>query len=108
MLDISKQGHDRALSGMINQKVSLCPSNYVMKDNFYLQSLQKLTPKQWYAGQVVGTHTLSKVERYFANHSARCTGGTRLFQVGVDCKLVKESSGDTSDTVNKFISVNKP
>ena len=69
---------------LVEKYLSLCPSTYVKKDNFYLQSLQKPTPKQWYAGQVIGTHTLSKVvknmmkqaeiEGYFTNHSARRTG----------------------------------
>ena len=32
---------------LIEKYLSLCP-NYEKKANFYLQSLQKLTPKQWY------------------------------------------------------------
>ena len=97
---------------LILKYISLCPPNYQKKENFYLQSLQKPTPKLWYGEQVVGSHTLSKViktlmsdaeiEGYFTNHSARHTGGTRLFQAGVERKLVKEMTGHTSDAVDKY------
>ena len=97
---------------LIEKYMSLCPVNYTKKDNFYLQALQKPTPKQWYGSQVVGSHTLSKViknlmkdaeiEGYFTNHSARRTGGTRLFQAGVDRKIVKECTGHSSDAVDKY------
>ena len=77
-----------------------------------MQSLQKPTPIQWYGEQVVGMQTLSKViknlmqsaeiDGYFTNHSARRTGGTLLFQAGVDLKLVKEMTGYTSNAVDKY------
>ena len=44
----------------------------------------------------------AKIEGYFTNHSARRTGGTRLFRAGVDRKLVKEATGHTSDAVDKY------
>ena len=92
--------------------LSLCPETYFKKENFYLKSLTKPTPKQWYGREVIGTNTLSKVVKkmmekaeidgFFTNHSARCTGGTRLFQAGIDRKLVKEATGHTSDAVDKY------
>ena len=30
---------------------------------------------------------------FYTNHSARCTGGTRLFRAGMQRKLVKETTG---------------
>ena len=91
--------------------LSLCP-DYVKKSNFYLRSLEKPTPKQWYTEQVMGLQTLSKViglimEKeeffgFFTNHSARRTGGTRLFRAGVQRKLVKECTGHRSDAVDKY------
>ena len=91
--------------------LSLCP-NYKRKSNFYLQSLQKPTPIQWYGEQVVGQNTLSKVikklmeeagiEGFYTNHSARYTGGMRLFRAGVQRKLVKETTGHRSDVVDKY------
>ena len=96
---------------LTHKYLSLCPT-YEKKVNFYLRSLEKPTPKQWYAGQVVGSQTLSKVigkimelgefEGFFTNHSARRTGGTRLFRAGVQRKLVKECTGHRSDAVDKY------
>ena len=95
----------------IQKYLSLCPQ-YYKKPNFYLQSLQKPTPTQWYGEQVVGKCTIAKVvqtlmktagiEGFFTNHSARRTGGTRLFRAGVPRKLVKEATGHTSDAVDKY------
>ena len=91
--------------------LSLCPP-YFKKPNFYLRALDRPSPKQWYAGQVVGSQTLSKVigkimengdfKGFFTNHSARRTGGTRLFRAGVQRKLVKECTGHRSDAVDKY------
>ena len=44
----------------------------------------------------------AKIEGFFTNHSARRTGGTRLFRAGVDRKLVKEAMGHSSDAVDKY------
>ena len=91
--------------------LSLCP-DYIKKSNFYLRSLEKPTPKQWYAEQVVGSQTLSKVigtimEKgkffgFFTNHSATRTGGTHLFRASVQRKLVKECTGHRSDVMDKY------
>lgn len=91
--------------------LALCPK-YIKKENFYLRSLEKPTPHQWYAEQVVGSQALSKVigsimEKgeffgFFTNHSARRTGGTHLFRAGVQRKLVKECTGHRSDAVDKY------
>ena len=63
------------------------------KPNFYLRSLDKITPAQWYGEQVMGLNTLKKVvkemlkninfEGFFSNHSLRRTSTTRLFRGGV-------------------------
>ena len=45
---------------LIEKYISLCPP-YYKKSNFYLQSLQKPVPSQWYADQVVGQNTIGKV-----------------------------------------------
>ena len=97
---------------LVQKYLSLCPQNYVRKPNFYLQSLQKLTPSQWYGEQVVGQNTIAKVVQnlmkeagipgFFTNHSTRHTSGTRLFRAGVDRKLVKEATGHASDAVDKY------
>ena len=77
-----------------------------------MQSLSKTNPAQWYAEQVVGINALKKVvknilgraniEGYFTNHSLRCTGGSRLFQAGVERKIVKEVTGHSSDTIDNY------
>ena len=96
---------------LIEKYFNLCPK-VSKKPNFYLQSLNKPTPSQWYSAQVVGQHMISKVVKslmekagikgFFTNHSTRRTGGTRLFRAGVQCKLVKETTGHRSDAVDKY------
>ena len=39
---------------------------------------------------------------FFSGHSLRRTGGSRLFQAGVQRKLVKECTGHSSDAVNTY------
>ena len=75
-------------------------------------NVNRPTSSQWYSDQVVGRNTISKVVRnlmekagingFFTNHSARRTGGTRLFRAGVQCKLVKEMTGHTSDAIDQY------
>ena len=91
--------------------MSLCPP-YHTKKNFYLKSLMKPKPTQWYGNQVVGQNSLAGVvkvlmeeagiEGFFTNHSLRRTGGTRLFHTGVDRKLVKEATGHSSDSIDAY------
>ena len=82
---------NRCLVRLVDKYVSLCPPHF-KKENFYLKSLQKTNPAQWFAAQVVvvGVNTLKKViknmlghaniDGYYTNHSLRCTGSTRMFQ----------------------------
>ena len=42
------------------------------------------------------------ISGYFTNHSAHRTGGMRLFQAGVDHKLVQEATSHHSDAVDKY------
>ena len=96
---------------LIQKYLALCPKN-TKKANFYLQSLQKTHPKQWYSNQVVGQNRLGKViktllhdariDGYFTGHSLRRTGTTRLCQAGVQKKLVKEISGHRSDARDTY------
>ena len=80
------------------------------KLNFYLRSLEKPNPAQWYGEQVVGKHALSKVISemlkdhggFFTNHSLHRSGTTRLFQAGVERKIVKEYTGHVSDAIDKY------
>ena len=96
---------------LVDKYVSLFPPCRVnKKPNFYLRSLEKYTPAQWYGEQVVRLNTLratmkeiakeAKLEGFITNHSLRRTGTTRLFRGGVDRKLVKEFSGHTSDAID--------
>ena len=96
---------------LVDKYISLCPA-YFKKPNFYLQSLQKTNPAQWYGEQAVGINSLKKVVKnllgkanidgYFTNHSLRCTGSTRLFQAGIDRKIVKEVTGHVSDAIDEY------
>ena len=99
---------------LVDKYVSLLPpvGPKTKKYNFYLRSLDKPNPVQWYGEQVVGCHNLTKVvsellktaklDGFFTNHSLRCTGMTHLFQAGVDKKVIKEYTGHVSNAVEKY------
>ena len=96
---------------IIDKYVSLCPE-YSKKENLYLQSLANPTPACWYAKEVLGTNSIGKIiaklmesaryEGFYSGHSLRWTGSTRLFQAGVQRKIVKECTGHRSDAVDKY------
>ena len=44
----------------------------------------------------------SRIDGFFTGHSLRRSGTTRLFQAGVDRKLIKEMSGHRSDAVDCY------
>ena len=102
---------ERCMVWLVEKYLGLC-AKYYKKSNLYLQFLQKPTPKNWNAGQVVGTHTIRKVVSevmkqanipgFLMNHLLRCSGGTRLFRGGIDRKLVKECMGHHSDAVDTY------
>ena len=98
---------------IIDKYMSLLPAvRENRKANFYLRSLERFTPAQWYSEQVVGLNTLRKImseisekaglKGFFTNHSLRRSGTTRLFQAGIDRKIIKEYTGHTSDAVDKY------
>ena len=90
---------------LIDKYISLCPSitSQSKKDNFYHHRLEKTNPAQWYSEQMVSINTMKKVvtnmlksvdyEGFYTNHSLRCKGATRLFQSGIERKLVTEVTG---------------
>ena len=99
---------------LVDKYVSLLPpvNPKTGKSNFYLRGLDRITSAQWYGEQVIGKNTLRKVvssmlksanlDGYFTNHSLRRKSATRLFQAGVDRKLVKEFTGHVSDAMDKY------
>ena len=93
--------------------MSLCPSVCKNgKPNFYLRSLEKTNPAQWYLTHVLGVNAIrktvtqmlkdAKLDGFFTNHSLRRSGTTRLFHAGVDRKIVKEFTGHSSDAVDNY------
>ena len=82
------------------------------KPNFYLRSLEKVSPAQCYLEQVVGLNTLKivvqellkdmKIEGFYSNHSLRQSGTSHLFRGGIDRKIVKEYSVYTSDAIDAY------
>ena len=96
----------------VDKYVGLCPGDYYDKANFYLQLRQKPNAAVWYARQVMSENAIGKVigklmadagyKGFFSGHSLRRTGGSRLFQVGVQQKLVKECTGHSSDAVDAY------
>ena len=99
---------------LVDKYMSLCPpvTKATMKSNFYLRSLEKPNPAQWYSTQVLGLNKIRKtvkemlkdteLDGFFSNHSLRRTGTSHLFQAGVDRKLVKEYSGHRSDALDQY------
>ena len=83
-----------------------------MKANFYLRSLERTNPAQWFSTEVVGCNTLSKtvgqmlksskLDGFFSNHSLRHIGTSRLFQAGLPRKFIKEYSGHQSEALDKY------
>ena len=99
---------------IIDKYVSLLPAikHSTKKANFYLRSLEKYSPAQWYGEQVVGLNSIrkvmssicekAKIKGFIMNHSLRRTGTTRLFRNGIDRKLIKEFTGHTSYAVDAY------
>ena len=77
-----------------------------------MQSLTHTTPAQWNSTHVLGINSIKKTigtllkhvdgDKFYSNHSLRRSSTTRLFQAGIDRKLVKEFTGHSSDTVDKY------
>ena len=96
---------------LTDKYMGLCPP-YYKKANVYLQGLVRTNPAVWYGEQVVEINSIRKVVRnllcsadidgYFTNHSLRRSGCTRLFQAGVERKIVKEISGHRSDAIDQY------
>ena len=78
------ENSDRCPVRILEKYMSLCPP-YHTKKNFYLKSLTKPKPTQWYGNQVVRQNSIAGVvkvlmeeagiERFFTNHSLRRTWG---------------------------------
>ena len=77
-----------------------------------MQSRAKPNPGVWYNWEVLGENSIGKVigdlmrsagyEGFFSGHPLRRTDMSRLFQVGVQRKIVKEGTGHTSDAVDSY------
>ena len=99
---------------LIEKYINLCPvvTEKSKKFNFYLRSLEKPTPSRWYGEQPVSINTLRSVVKnmikdgnlpgFKTNHSLRRSGTTRLFQNGIDRKLIKEFTGHVLDAVDNY------
>ena len=97
---------------IVDKYISLCPvvGPKTKQKNFYLRSLDKINPAQWYGEAVVGVNSLAVVvkellksvssDKFYSNHSLHRSGTTHLFRAGIDRKLVKEFTGHTSDAVD--------
>ena len=86
---------------ILDKYVSLCPE-FVKKENFYLQSLTKPTPACSIGKIMRKLMAEAGYDGFYSGHSLRRTGSTRLFQAGVQCKIVKECTGHRSDAVDQY------
>ena len=103
---------DRDPVCIIEKYLGLCPPMYE-KCNFYLQSLEKPNPAQWYGYQVLGEKKIGRIipdlmesagfKGYYTGHSLRRTGTTRLSNAGVAKKVMKECTGHVSDAIDKYM-----
>ena len=85
---------------LVDKYISLClpVTPKTKKHNFYLCSLDKTNPAQWYREAVVSVNTLHTVvkellksvdmTKHFKIHSLRRSSTTCLFRAGIDRKLV--------------------
>ena len=111
---------------LVEKYLSLCPKNFTKRDNFYLQSLVKPSPKQWYGCQVVGQNTIGKVvkemmskaniEGFFTNRDSLqivtettmqnaervCTCGVNGSNVGDIINSIVKESAKNKKTIVKF------
>ena len=102
---------DRDPVAILDKYLGLCPA-YYKKPNLYLQVLNKPNPACWYAREVMGVGAIGKIigkmmeaagyEGFYSGHSLRRSGGSRLFQAGVQRKLVKECTSHCWDAVDKY------
>ena len=99
---------------LIDKYISLLPpvKSESSRHNFYLHSMERPNPAQWYTSQVVGLNTLkktvsellknAKLDKFFTNHSLRRSSATHLFQAGVDKKIIREITEHKSDELDKY------
>ena len=95
---------------LVDKYISLLPpvTPKTKKFNFYLRSLEKVTPAQWYGKQVVRIHKLkvvvkkmlkdAKFDGFFTNHSLRCTS-TQVPPDYFIMALIENWSRSSQDTV---------
>ena len=81
---------DHCPVALTDKYIGLCPPDFYKKENFYLQSRAKPNLGVWYNREVLGENSIGR------------TGTSRLFQAGVQRKIVKECSGHTSDAVDNY------
>ena len=99
---------------LVDKYLSLLPlvKSESSKHNFYLRSLEKPNPAQWFSCQVVGLNTIRQtigelmkttgLEGFFTNHSLRRSSTTCLFQAGVPKKIICEFTGHRSDALDRY------
>ncbi len=79
---------------------------------FYLRPLKNYTSSEWYHDLPMGLNALSKVvkrlcaragtEGHFTNHSLRASSVTRMYQGGIQEKVISEVSGHRSLAVREY------
>ena len=98
---------------LVDKYMSLLPPvGPKSKPNFYLHSMEKPNPAQWYSNPVVGLKCLKKtigriikegnIQDFFTNHSLRGSLTSRLFRAGIDRNLIKEFTGHRSDALDQY------
>ena len=86
-----------------------------MDKAFYLKCSKN--PKTWYERSPIGYHTLNNIVKeiasegglvgYYTNNSLRVTTVTRLFQHGVDTRIIQDQTGHRSDAVTRYKRTNE-
>ena len=96
-------GTERCLVKLLDYYLPLLPPD---SPYFYMQGLEKFSSKSVYKNQRVGVNTLKKmlsdlsrksgIGVHYTNHSLRATSITRMFNSGVQEKVIAETSGHKS------------
>ena len=106
------QDPQRCLIRLYKYYMSLRPHG-APDDAFYLQPLRTWSHGHWYQCRPVGHNPLGNtvkrlfakagIEGNFTNHSLRCTCATRLFQKGIEEKVIMSVTGHKStDGIRRY------
>jgi hypothetical protein len=106
------ESRDRCVVHIVKTYIGRCHEEGMIK-GFYLRPLEKFKDKSiWFSAMPLGHNKMNSmvkcmmskagVKGYFTNHFLRATTVSRLFQEGVDKKLIRGVTGHRSEALNSY------